>query len=63
MFANLSLPDALEAFSKGTDDEKSLGLTALAQKIQNEGKNLQPAQRRAVMAQLRRALTSDQAEA
>ena len=59
LFDGMSLADAMEAFSHGTDDEKSLGLAALAQKIQNEGKNLQPAQRRALMAQLHRALGSE----
>ena len=56
MFKGMSIPDAIEAFAKGTPDEQSLGLPALAQKIQNEGQNLQPAQRRALMVQLRRAM-------
>ena len=56
MFQGMSLADALHAFSLGTDMEKSLSLTALAQKIQNEGQNMKPEQRRAVMAQLQKAL-------
>jgi hypothetical protein len=60
-FQDMNLPDAMEAFAKGTPDEKSLTLAALAQKIQNEGKDMQPAQRRAVMAQLQRALGEDAA--
>jgi len=56
MFQGMSLADALHAFSLGTDMEKSLSLAALAQKIQNEGQNMKPEQRRAVMAQLQKAL-------
>jgi len=56
MFKGMSIPDAIEAFAKGTPDEQALGLPALAQKIQNEGQNLQPAERRALMVQLRRAM-------
>lgn len=61
MFQGLDLADAVEAFSRGTDDEKSLALPALAQKMNNEGRNLPPAQRRALMAQLRQALGSEMA--
>jgi hypothetical protein len=61
LFHGMNLADAVDAFSKGTDMEKSLSLQALAQKIQNEGQNLQPVQRRALMAQLQRALGESQA--
>jgi hypothetical protein len=58
-FQGLSLPDAMEAFGRGTQEEKMMSLGALAQKLNDEGRNLPPEQRRAYMAQLRRALPEE----
>jgi hypothetical protein len=56
LFKNMSLPDAIDAFSRGTRDEKALALAPLSQKLNDEGRNLRPEQRRALMAQLQRAM-------
>ena len=62
LFKGMTLSDAIDAFARGTSDEKAVTLTALAQKIQNEGQNMPPAQRRAMMVQLQRAIGQDQGE-
>jgi hypothetical protein len=56
MFQGMDLPSAMQAFAKGTPEEKEMALGPLVQKLNDEGRNLQPAQRRALMAQLRQAL-------
>jgi len=56
IFEAMSLDDAFEAFSRGGEDEKAVALPALAQKLQNEGQNLPPEQRRVLMAKLRTSL-------
>lgn len=61
MFQGMPLADAMEAFQRGTPEEKQMGLAAIAQKINDEGRNLPPLQRRQMMAQLRRALPEEEA--
>ena len=56
MFQGMDLATAMQAFSQGTPEEKEMALAPLVQKLNDEGRNLDPAQRRALMAQLRRAM-------
>jgi hypothetical protein len=57
IFGNMSLPDAFDAFNRGTADEKAMALPSLAQKLNDEGRDLPPVQRRAYMAQLHQSLS------
>jgi hypothetical protein len=61
MFDGISLPDALEAFGRGSHEEKELALGALVQKMNDDGRNLPPIARRAMMAQLSRAMQEETA--
>jgi len=56
MFSGMDIATAMQAFSKGTPEEKQLALQPLVQKLNDEGRQMPPLQRRALMAQLSQAL-------
>lgn len=60
MFDGLSIPDSIEAFAGATREEQEAALPALANKINQEGKGMQPAQRQDMLAQLKKAMQPDQ---
>jgi hypothetical protein len=59
MFTGMNLADAMEVFQRGTPEEKAMGFPAIAQKMNDEGRDMQPVQRRQMLAQLRRALPEE----
>lgn len=56
MFDGMGLDDAMNAFQQGTPEEKEMALPALVQHMQNQGQKLDPAQRRALLLRLKKAL-------
>jgi hypothetical protein len=59
MFDGLSIPDSIAAFADATPEEQQAALPALANKINQEGKGMQPQERQAMLAQLKKAMQPD----
>jgi hypothetical protein len=60
LFQGMSPQQAVDAFAMADPAERELALSALAQHIQNEGKNLQPQDRQRILSQLRTVLQPPQ---